>query len=168
MENTPITYRKAERKDAKRIADLAESIWTEYYSELIGPQQVRYMLENFQSENVIRWQIEKQGYVYFLAEENGVPIAYSAFLWETDGSLFLSKIYIEKSHRRKGYAKAMLDFALSAFETPQNLSLWLTVNKRNEASIAAYQKLGFIIVDSLETDIGNGFVMDDYKMQKQY
>lgn len=42
----------------------------------------------------------------------------------------------------------------------------LTVNKNNLHSIAAYKKLGFTTVESLIQDIGNGFVMDDYKMEK--
>ena len=45
-------------------------------------------------------------------------------------------------------------------------SVYLTVNKQNHGPIAVYKKLGFQIVDSVETDIGNGFIMDDYIMEK--
>ena len=41
----------------------------------------------------------------------------------------------------------------------------LTVNKYNKNSIAAYRKWGFKIIDSVVTDIGSGFVMDDFIMQ---
>jgi ribosomal protein S18 acetylase RimI-like enzyme len=40
------------------------------------------------------------------------------------------------------------------------------VNKRNRNAIAAYEKYGFRIVDSVVKDIGGGFVMDDYIMSK--
>jgi hypothetical protein len=30
----------------------------------------------------------------------------------------------------------------------------------------AYQKIGFEIIEELVIDIGNGFIMDDYKMEK--
>ena len=40
----------------------------------------------------------------------------------------------------------------------------LSVNKRNAKAIAAYQKNGFGITESVVTDIGNGFVMDDFIM----
>lgn len=170
-----ITYRKAESIDSKRIAELAEKIWTEHYTPLIGTEQVRYMLQNFQSEEVIQKQIDEEGYAYFLAEENGTPVAYSALQPsakpETNDSLFLSKFYVEKSYRNKGCGRALLDFALAVLNSerklPQSLpytTVWLTVNKHNAASITAYQKLGFTIVESIETDIGNGFIMDDYKM----
>jgi len=40
------------------------------------------------------------------------------------------------------------------------------VNKRNVRAIKAYQRNGFEIADSVVTDIGGGFVMDDYVMAK--
>jgi len=44
--------------------------------------------------------------------------------------------------------------------------LWLTVNKDNADSIAFYRRVGFGIAGSSVTDIGGGFVMDDYRMSK--
>ena len=44
--------------------------------------------------------------------------------------------------------------------------MYLTVNKYNEHAIDVYKHYGFKIVDSVVTDIGNGFVMDDYIMYK--
>lgn len=46
-------------------------------------------------------------------------------------------------------------------------SIYLTVNKNNTNTISAYIKLGFEIVDSIITDIGSNFVMDDYIMEKK-
>ena len=41
----------------------------------------------------------------------------------------------------------------------------LTVNKNNINTIKAYEKWGFKTIDSVVTDIGYGFVMDDYIME---
>ena len=41
----------------------------------------------------------------------------------------------------------------------------LTVKKDNQNSVNAYIKWGFKTVDSVVTDIENGFVMDDYIME---
>ena len=40
----------------------------------------------------------------------------------------------------------------------------LTVNKYNQNTIYAYLKWGFKTIDAVVTDIGSGFVMDDYIM----
>ena len=45
-------------------------------------------------------------------------------------------------------------------------TIYLTVNKYNINSIMAYQKIGFIKTEELFIDIGNGYVMDDFRMEK--
>jgi ribosomal protein S18 acetylase RimI-like enzyme len=42
----------------------------------------------------------------------------------------------------------------------------LQVNKRNVDAIAFYRKAGFTVREESIFDIGNGFVMDDYVMEK--
>ncbi len=46
-------------------------------------------------------------------------------------------------------------------------ALYLTVNKNNEMAIRAYKANGFEVIDAVETDIGEGFVMDDYIMERK-
>ncbi len=46
-------------------------------------------------------------------------------------------------------------------------ALFLNVNKYNSA-IHFYQKTGFVIAKEEVIDIGNGFVMDDYVMEKTF
>ena len=56
-----------------------------------------------------------------------------------------------------------------AFEKIKQLSqhkpIRLTVNKYNINTIKAYEKWGFKTVDAVVTDIGSGFVMDDFIME---
>ena len=42
---------------------------------------------------------------------------------------------------------------------------YLRVNKENP-TVRIYKRAGFIIKESVVKDIGNGFVMDDYIMEK--
>ena len=44
-------------------------------------------------------------------------------------------------------------------------TIWLTVNRRNERAIGAYRRTGFREVRAQVTDIGGGYVMDDYVME---
>ena len=44
--------------------------------------------------------------------------------------------------------------------------MYLTVNKHNELGIRAYRGKGFETIDAVETDIGHGFIMDDYIMER--
>ncbi len=44
--------------------------------------------------------------------------------------------------------------------------LYLQVNKNNTGSIAAYERNGFAVAKSVKVDIGGGYFMDDYVMDK--
>jgi RimJ/RimL family protein N-acetyltransferase len=51
--------------------------------------------------------------------------------------------------------------------TDKNLmKIWLTVNRFNDTSIKIYESLGFLKTGTQVADIGSGFVMDDYIMEK--
>lgn len=144
-------------------AQLAKEIWNQHYGELLGMDQVNYMLEHFQSAVAISKQIHQDGYIYKLVYFDNEPCGFCA-TQKQGQKLFLSKIYIKQSFRKRGIARFCIEDILSSAKGLS--SIYLTVNKYNTGSIASYKKLGFEIVDSAFTDIGGGFAMDDYIMEK--
>lgn len=149
--------------DIQKIADLANIIWHEHFPPIIGDAQVDYMVEKFQSYPAISNAVKNEGYIYYMAYYEDNFCGYIAIHPEEE-KVFLSKIYIEKSYRGKKISKAMLNQIIADY--PNAKALWLTVNRFNENSIAAYKKMGFEIIREQAADIGNGFVMDDYVMEK--
>jgi len=146
------------------VESLAKDIWTEHYIPIIGKEQVEYMLENFQSKRAISEQIGA-GFLYFLMEEENQFIGYVAVL-PKGNELFLSKIYIASSKRSKGYGKKAIQFIEKLAAEKALKRVVLTVNKNNVYTIKAYEKIGFKNAGSVIQDIGSGYVMDDYKMEK--
>ena len=148
------------------VSKLADEIWNEYYPPIIGQDQVDYMLENFQTARAILEQIQ-EGYHYFILKEGLTPIGYIA-LQRQDYSVFLSKLYILKEARKKGYAKEALLF-LQEYAKKEGLhSISLTVNIHNRTAISVYERLGFIKTGSLVQDIANGVKMDDFSFELQF
>lgn len=155
-----INYRQAETdEDIRAIAALADVIWHEHFTPIIGAEQVEYMLKKFQSYEAISDAVKSDGYIYYMAEDDGVLAGYLGARPEKD-NVFLSKIYVERSHRRKGIASAMLELVKRDFADKDYM--WLTVNRNNDAAVATYNALGFSLWREQVTDIGSGFVMDDY------
>jgi RimJ/RimL family protein N-acetyltransferase len=143
---------------------LAREIWTEHYTPIIGKEQVSYMLNRFQTKQPIFEQI-KSGMLYFLMQEDNEFIGYIA-LQQKEHKLFLSKIYVKLGKRRRGYGTKAVHFA-EAFAKARSLTkIILTVNKNNVNSIKAYKKMGFKNSGSIVQDIGGGFFMDDFTMEK--
>ncbi|GFE88197.1 GNAT family N-acetyltransferase [Steroidobacter agaridevorans] len=151
------------------VAALAHDIWYEYYVPLIGRAQVDYMVDKFQNAPAMQAQID-QGYEYFLVQrqlESGKQsdIGYCAVQEQPGRVMFLSKFYLHHAARGSGTGRRCMEF-IEGLARRRGLSLlWLTVNKGNPA-VQAYQRLGFRIAADLVMDIGGGFVMDDYRMEK--
>ncbi|GAA4351991.1 GNAT family N-acetyltransferase [Kangiella taiwanensis] len=150
--------------DISLVEMLANKIWHEHYLPIIGREQVTYMLGKFQSTPAIKRQIQ-DGANYHLVYEQNHPVGYFCYHYEND-SLFLSKIYVAKEVRGKGIGKRALDFIVEQAKLQSARAIRLTVNKFNLGTIAAYKQLGFETIDSIVKDIGGGFVMDDYVMEK--
>ncbi|CAI6059702.1 GNAT family N-acetyltransferase [Cohnella sp. JJ-181] len=160
------TCRLADTGDAATVAALAEEIWHEYYGALLSREQIVYMVDKFQSADAIADQIATQGYEYYLMQAGGENVGYLA-VKEEGGKLFLSKLYVLKAHRGQGYASRAMAFITGLCRERGLDALWLTVNRHNDGSIAVYEKKGFAKVREQVADIGNGYVMDDYVMEKE-
>ena len=80
---------------------------------------------------------------------------------------FISKIYLLKEHRGEGLCSATIRFYERLARERGLDALYLTVNKHNEMAIRAYKAKGFEVIDAVETDIGDGYIMDDYIMEKK-
>lgn len=165
MEEPVTIFKKVKENDMTKLAALASKIWHEYWTEILTESQIEYMLENFQSVNAIEKQLAEEHYnYYFISDENNENIGYFG-ISNKENYMFLSKLYLSEEYRRKGIGKAAFE-KIKQLTAKENMStIRLTVNKYNTNTINAYKKWGFIITDAVITDIGSGFVMDDYIME---
>ncbi|MEA5020876.1 MAG: GNAT family N-acetyltransferase [Gordonibacter sp.] len=157
-------------EDRAVLAKLADEIWHEYWPALIGEAQTDYMVEQFQSLKAINRDICEHSYEYWLLhdEEDGRVVGYTGGHPEPETNrYFISKIYLRAKERGHGFASQTIRFYEDICRTRGLSALYLTVNKGNELAIRAYIGKGFTTIDAVETDIGEGYVMDDYIMEKQ-
>lgn len=148
-------------ENIKELASLASSIWHEYWTCILSPEQIDFMVENFQSEHAIKNQIENENYTYYFIVSDGEKAGYFG-IFDKKEYLFLSKLYIKKEYRNRGLGKKTFE---KIKQLSQHKPIRLTVNKYNINTIKAYEKWGFKTVDAVVTDIGSGFVMDDFIME---
>ncbi len=148
----------------ENFTKLASEIWHEYWPCLLSNEQIDYMVEKFQSYEAVKNQLQNEHYIYNILEENGNFTGYFGVCIK-ENYLFLSKLYIKKDFRHKGYGKIAFDKIKLIAKEQNKTSIQLTVNKHNTNTIKAYDKWGFKTIDAVVTDIGKGFVMDDYIME---
>jgi len=147
------------------VARMARIVWNEYYVQLIGQAQVDYMVAKFQTAEAMQSQIDS-GYEYFQIQQGADTIGYAAIRFDaSDARLFISKLYLLAAYRKSGAGRQALALIENIARDRGATHLWLTVNKGNP-SVRAYERLGFTIADAIVMDIGGGYVMDDYRMEK--
>ncbi|RDB71363.1 GNAT family N-acetyltransferase [Eggerthella sinensis] len=156
--------------DRARLAALADEIWHEYWPALIGPEQTDYMVASFQSLEAIERDMREHAYEYWFmrAEDGGRIVGYTGGHAEPETNrFFISKVYLLADERGKGFASKAIAFYERLCRERGFEAMYLTVNKHNDLGIRAYLGKGFQTIDAVETDIGNGFIMDDYIMEKR-
>jgi GNAT superfamily N-acetyltransferase len=124
------------------------------------------MTEKYQSAAAI-WrdiQINKMRYDLIVCEHE--LAGYVATQTDSlQNQMWLSKFYIAQSRRGQGLGRWTFEQLVHRARSEDCRVIWLTVNRFNTGSITAYQKLGLHITQELCTDIGQGFMMDDYRME---
>lgn len=150
--------------DIQELAVCARDIWNEFFISIISQQQIDYMVEKFQSYTALKHAIEKEGYIYYMAYEDEQLVGFCGIRIDID-RLFLSKLYFRKEMRGKKLSSLLLAKAIEFAKKHQLQAIYLTCNKFNMHSIEVYQHKGFKIIDAVQSDIGQGFIMDDYILQ---
>ena len=149
------------------ISELAGVIWRACYPGIITSEQIDYMLARMYSLDVLRDEIRSQGVRYDLLLVDGKPAGFASYGPTSErGAMKLHKLYLLPELHGRGLGSRLLQHVEREVRTGAARRLILSVNKRNAKAITAYQRNGFVIAESVITDIGGGFVMDDYVMTK--
>ncbi|MGD1320476.1 GNAT family N-acetyltransferase [Chryseobacterium sp. 2R14A] len=159
---------KASEENIPLIQNLAKRSWENAYAEILSKEQMNYMLETMYSENEISEHLKKPHYHYYLVfDENSNE--YDGFLgFENhykENTTKLHRIYLVPESKGKGLGKKTLDFLNEKVKENGDNRIILNVNKYNSAQ-KFYESQGYKIYDEGVFDIGNGYVMDDYLMEK--
>ncbi len=150
-------------KQCKDLKELATRISLEHFAPITGTGQVYYMMDKFLSPEVVMREIA-ENYEFAFVLYDGKRAGYYSIAFEGD-ALFLSKLYTDKAFRGMGLGHAMFERIKEKAKKAGCKYIYLTVNKHNSSSVAIYKKWNFYISDCAETDIGGGYIMDDYIMR---
>lgn len=154
--------------DIHLIATIAAPVWHEYYTPIIGQEQVEYMLNNMYSTSaLIKQNAEGQNF-YFIIDK-GEKVGFIAISKKAGGQWFIHKFYLsmDQQNRQLG-SKVMTEIThhILKNDDSKTIAIRLTVNRKNFKSINFYFKNGFKIESVEDFDIGNGFYMNDFVMIK--
>ena len=157
--------------DFEILARLGEDIWRSHYTKIIGSAQIDYMLaERYTPEKLQLYLNADDRWLMLLRAEspNGSrAIGYCSYALTKDpGEMKLEQLYLLPELHGRGLGRLMLDHVEQQASARGRSILMLQTNKRNDIAIAFYRKAGFTVREEAVFDVGGGFVMDDYVMEK--
>jgi N-acetylglutamate synthase-like GNAT family acetyltransferase len=158
--------KKAITKDIPLIRELTFRVWPQTYASILTQEQIDYMLDMMYSEGSLLKQITEQGCQFIIVYEDGNPVGFASYNEEEPQRWKLNKIYILQNQQGKGTGKFVINYIIEEIKKQNAASLFLQVNQYNNAK-SFYERLGFREVDFINLDIGKGFFMNDFIMEKK-
>jgi len=159
------TIRKATPEDIPLIRELCYKVWPQTFASILSQDKIDYMLEYMYSAASLQKQMEEGSQFIFVYEEDE-PVGYAAYLDKGHNIYKLDKIYVLPSQQGKGTGKFVIGYIVNEIRQKGATALQLQVHRKNKAR-NFYEKLGFVIIEEKDFDIGQGFFMNDYVMEKQ-
>jgi len=161
-----LEIRDGDTEDIPVIGYLAQNIWPVAYKEILTKDQLDYMLNYIYSPKSLLQQMTEQNHKFLIAELDEEPVGFASFSKIIEPDIYkLHKLYVRTDIQGKGLGKALLEEVINHIMPAS--ALHLNVNRFNKARFF-YEKLGFRILKEEDVDIGNGYFMIDYVMEKKF
>ena len=152
--------------DFAAIEVLACTIWHEHYPAIISVAQIDYMLAHKYTAQQLALFVDGSDRWFEVLRVNGEMAGFVRCLRESEREFKLVEIYLLQACRGRGLGRLMLDRAGQLANAAGCRSITLTVNRANTSAIATYRRAGYVVRQACDFDIGHGFVMNDYLMEK--
>lgn len=157
--------RTATAQDIEMIRKLSQEVWPKTYASILVPDQILYMMELMYSEDALSKQMNS-GHRFLIVYDELSPIGFASYN-EIEQSIFkLQKIYILQQYQGRGAGGFVIEKIINEIKNSGATALQLNVNRKNKAK-NFYEKIGFNVIRKEQIDIGNGYFMNDYVMEKK-
>jgi diamine N-acetyltransferase len=163
-----LTIREANDRDLPAVNDLATAIFRQYYPSVISAAQIEYMLTRNYSLDSLRRQ-RQEGHVFLLGTIDNQLSAFASFSvsQEDTHEAQIHKLYVRAELHGKRIGVRLINEVTNRVLRMDRQWLILTVNRRNIQAINFYFREGFTIRSAVDLDIGGGFAMTDFVMEKE-
>lgn len=150
------------------IRDLAYRIWPSTYGKILSEEQLKFMLDKFYDIDFLD-NLRNNGQHFLLLEENAGFLGYASYElnYENSNKTKIQKIYVLPETQGKGLGKKLMDFIKNRAIENKNDGLLLNVNRYNKA-LGFYEKYGYNIKETIDIEIGNGYLMEDFVMELEF
>jgi len=162
-----IEVRVVSEEDLWLVRELAFQIFPITYQDIVEPRQIDYMMDLIYSPEALVAQWDS-GQIFLIVYSEEIPVGFASYTrLNEEGDFKLNKIYLDNRLQGKGLGRWLLNDVITRVKSEEGRALLLNVNRHNKAR-AFYEKMGFSVLKEDLIDIGSGYFMDDYVMEKRF
>jgi ribosomal protein S18 acetylase RimI-like enzyme len=163
-----ITISEATINDIKQIQNIVHITWPITYGAILSKEQLDYMLDLFYSDEALTLQYNKKEQLFYMIYEdqsNNIGFIGIEHHYNGEAVTKIHKIYLLPETQGKGIGKKVIDEIGILALNNNSKKLLLNVNRFNTA-LGFYKKIAFEVKEEVDIEIGNGYLMEDYVMEK--
>jgi len=163
-----IKITEATLEDIAKIQEIAHITWPITYGAILTSEQLNYMLDLIYSDEALSKQIQNKEQLFYLISDSESVIGFIGIEhhYKNEAITKIHKIYLLPETQGKGYGKIVFESIERLALEHNSDQLLLNVNRFNTA-LNFYKKIGFEIKETVDIEIGNGYLMEDYVMWKK-
>jgi N-acetylglutamate synthase-like GNAT family acetyltransferase len=153
--------------DVPRIREIAEITWPVTYSEIITSEQIDFMLNWMYDTTTISNAINSSNQDFIVLIKEGEIIGFSGIEHNYENQLItrIHKLYVLPENQGKNIGLKLFQYAENLTKSMNLNRVFLNVNRFNKAK-NFYEKIGMNICKVEDIEIGNGYLMEDFVMEK--
>lgn len=161
-----LMIRTADLEDINAIGYLAYQVWPTAYKDILTFEQLYYQLQHFYSPASLKDQMVTKHHNFLLAEtEDDEPVGFASYSEVEKGIFRLHKLYVLPVTQGRNVGRSLLEVVEDECRTAGGKKLLVNVNRYNKAKMF-YERMGFIVTGEEDIDIGDGFLHEDYALEK--
>lgn len=155
-------------QDFDIIREIAHKTWPTTYGEILSTEQLEYMLDKMYSDETLIDNFKNKGHRFLLIKEKGTYLGFASYehSYLNEKCTRLHKIYILPETQGRGLGKLLIHKLIILSKENNSNTISLNVNRFNKA-YAFYKKMGFEIIAEEDLDIGDGYLMEDFILEKK-
>lgn len=178
LQRCNLDIRPATPADYPAIQRIAQETWPSTFGEILTPEQIDYMLHWMYRPESLQEQVEQKRHVFLMATNNaGEDVGYVSYevghlrddisknQMSSLKTTKIHKLYLLPQTQGQGIGRMLIEAVAERAKAAGNNALILNVNRNNRA-VQFYERLGFVVAQTEDIDIGNGYWMQDYVMVK--
>lgn len=151
---TKADVRLAVAQDAKDIALVARSSWSDAYAGIILPENQERLLARWYVPAALEEAIGQSESWFYVAVLKGEVVGFAQFMKRREnGRGELTRIYVLPEWQRLGIGSDLLGKGLAALSTHGVKGVFVYVERGNSKGIGFYERTGFLPVRDFSVDM---------------